>query len=585
MYTNQCPEIHTTSQLIRTGRYAEAVTTLDHVPLKARCRDGLGEALLADALQRIGQNVRAEEIALRQLRGLTQSSPLYARYHFVLGNVQRDRGNTATAINHLQIAAGSTNDLELACWTQLRLVGAIAEVSGVRTAIARLDEIKRTLTRFGDARPFVALHLWLVEAESTRGNLQIAWRNLRTAETLLSQVDDVWLRGYLAVNWSALHYYSGEIREARKWAETAIAHANESGHRTTRQAAHVNLGNIQFSQGELSQAEVCFQTALDCSERASVSEIIILENIAQIKLHLQDLQGCRDVLSKIEQLTACQDAKRTHYNRWALQTKIRLLLQEGKNAEARQISDELEKLAREAPHARVSAASHLLRAETFLAAHDPKLAANSLESVISPKVQLAPDLYAEMERVAGNALAMSGAAELAEVHLERASRTFDLIGHTVGKERVTRSVKPSPNHAGHDNGVLSTSCLDRVRVLLDLRLRPELFGHEAALLLQELSCAHAIMLVKGHGEQRTVIRHTTLPIEPPLTDEITIVLSGSDHPVKLCFVPLDDTRSTLAVLTFQRVLRHILDISSPESLVADQEIVWAANEGTSARGV
>ena len=271
---------------------------------KARGLNANADALLADVLQRTGQNAAAEEIAVRHLRGLSQSSQVYARYHFVLGNVQRERGHISDGINHLQIAAGSSADLELACWSQLRLIGAVAEVSGIRTAIARLEEVKRTLSRFGDARPFAALHLWLVEAESTRGNHEIAWHNLRTAESLLSHVDDIWLRGYLAVNRSALHYYSGEIREARRWAETAIGHANESGHRTTRLAAHVNLGNIQFSQGRSEEAEVCFQTALNCSERSTVSEVIILENIAQIKLHQQDFQACRNVLHTLEELTS-----------------------------------------------------------------------------------------------------------------------------------------------------------------------------------------------------------------------------------------------------------------------------------------
>ena len=259
MHTNQHPEIHAASQLIRTGRFLEAATTLQRVPTKVRRLNGLADALLADVLQRIGQNVPAEEVALRQLRGLPSSSPLYSRYHFVLGNVQRERGNTSDAVGHLQLAAGFATDLELTCWSQLRLVAAIAEASGVRTAIARLDEVKRTLARFGDSRPFAALHLWLVEAESTRGNLDIAWRHLRTADSLLSQIDDVWLQGYLAVNRSALHYYSGEIREARVWAEVAIRHSNESGHRTTRQAAHVNLGNIQFSQGELSALKLALR--------------------------------------------------------------------------------------------------------------------------------------------------------------------------------------------------------------------------------------------------------------------------------------------------------------------------------------
>src|SRR5688572_24067222 len=202
MHTAQHPDIHAAAHLIRTGRFSEAAGTLQHIPTRIRNRDGLGDALLADVLQRIGQNVAAEDIATRQLRGLEKSSHLYARCHFVLGNVERDRGNTSDAVNHLRLSVTACEDPELACWCQLRLISAIAEVSGIRTATARLDEIKRTLTRFGDPRPFVALHLWLVEAESTRGNLENAWRNLRTAESLLSRVDDVWLRGYFAVNQS-----------------------------------------------------------------------------------------------------------------------------------------------------------------------------------------------------------------------------------------------------------------------------------------------------------------------------------------------------------------------------------------------
>jgi DNA-binding NtrC family response regulator/tetratricopeptide (TPR) repeat protein len=536
--------------------------------------------LLADALQRIGHNSAAEEIALRHLRNLSNSSPLYAHYHFILANVQRDRGHTSNAINHLQIASASSSDLELACWVQLRLVGAIAEASGVRTAIARLDDVKRTLIRFGNARPFAALHLWLVEAESTRGNLEVAWRNLRTAESLLSQVDDVWLRGYLAVNRSALHYYSGEIYDAEEWANTAINHANESGHRTTRRAAHVNLGNILFSQGHLPQAEACFQTALECSEPASVSELIILENIAQIKLHERDFEACRRVLLQLEQQThSCSDAKRKHYSRWALQTKIRLLLQEGKTAQAQQISEELEILARDAPHARVSAASQLLRAETLLAVRDTRAAAVALKSLIGPTVHLPPDLYAEMERIAGNALALSGAAQLAHVHLERARRTFELLGHTVGKEQVAATTRLERNAGNLDVGIISTWCLDRIRVLMDLRSRPELFGHEAVVLLQELECTQSIKLSRG-GNTTTEAQQNVLFNSPPSADEINIVLNGGEHPITISFVPLDDTKSTLTAVTFQRVLRHIMGISSPESLVNDQEIVWGTTEST-----
>ena len=72
---NQHSEIHAASQLIRTGRFLEAVTTLQHVPTEARRLNGLADALLADVLQRVGQNVPAEEIALQQLRRLPQLKP------------------------------------------------------------------------------------------------------------------------------------------------------------------------------------------------------------------------------------------------------------------------------------------------------------------------------------------------------------------------------------------------------------------------------------------------------------------------------------------------------------------------------
>src|SRR5687767_11644257 len=119
----------------------------------------------------------------------------------------------------------------------------IAEFSGAQTAMARLDEVKRALTRFGDARPFAALHLWLVEVESLRGNLNSARHHRDTADSLLSTAENIWLRGYLAVNSSVLYYYLAENIEARRWAEIAINCARTAGHRSTLRSAYANLGS------------------------------------------------------------------------------------------------------------------------------------------------------------------------------------------------------------------------------------------------------------------------------------------------------------------------------------------------------
>ena len=62
MPMNQHPDIHTASQLIRTGRYLEAVRALQAL-VTARGRDPIIRALLADVLQRVGHNAQAQEIA------------------------------------------------------------------------------------------------------------------------------------------------------------------------------------------------------------------------------------------------------------------------------------------------------------------------------------------------------------------------------------------------------------------------------------------------------------------------------------------------------------------------------------------
>jgi tetratricopeptide (TPR) repeat protein len=271
------PELQTALDLFRRGRFSDTVEKLSRLVERGRPvrrHDVPTEALLADALQLIGRNRDAQAIASRRLH---ETSDNHARFHLVLGNVCRARGQISRAIEHLQMAAAALPDPELSCWVQLRLMAAIGEMSGREAAITRLDDVTRTLTKYGDARPFAALHLWFVETDTMRGDLQSARRHLKTADSLLSQVDDVWLRGYLAINSSVVYYYHAEIEDARKWAETAITCARESGHRTTKRAAYANLGYFEFATGEFLKAEEHFQIALESCEQGSVNEIAILE--------------------------------------------------------------------------------------------------------------------------------------------------------------------------------------------------------------------------------------------------------------------------------------------------------------------
>src|SRR5262245_21802496 len=126
MVTNPSAEVHSAIQLMRSGRFLDAAALLEqsHGLRKSdRRADLLADAVFADALQRTGRNDRAHEIALQALSKVKESPSLAARFHFVLGNINRERGSTPRAIEHFQMASSMAgSDLELACWSQLRLM-------------------------------------------------------------------------------------------------------------------------------------------------------------------------------------------------------------------------------------------------------------------------------------------------------------------------------------------------------------------------------------------------------------------------------------------------------------------------------
>jgi len=576
-------------QLMRNGRFLKALSLLENYVRTSRSdrtRDFLAEAILADALQRNGSNQRAQDIAVRNLPRVKACPQLAARYHFVLGNIDRERGRNGEAISHFRLAvdlAGS--DLELACWSHLRLIRAIAEFSGTPAAFTHLDEVKRCLARFGDARAFATLHLWFVEAESTRGNLENARHHLQTAESLLADVEDVWLRGYFAINSCALHYYSANTAEAQRSAELAITYARESGHRPTLLAGYANLGNIALSHGDLPKAEHYFRIALKSCEPGSVNEIAILDSLAQIKLQLNELNECHSLVLQLEELVADNDyAKHRHYNSSALLTKTRLLLQEGKKKEALQVTQTIKQLLATMPKARMSAEAHLLSVETLLANDDGAAAVDNLVPVLSPCWQLSPDQFARMEEVTGQTLASSDAFDLARVHLERSISAFAAIGHVPGIERSRKELASIPTGDSTQNATLPQRSLDRLRALLDLRKRPELFGQEAVSLLEELECAEAITLTAVTGASSHVLKHIGPSTEWPSNLGIAIPLSTlNENELTLSFLPLKGPQSRITAAVFERVLRQILSIPSVESPAKYDDIVWTSNAHTSTR--
>lgn len=587
MHEERSAEIHEAIRLMRIGRFTDAVGALERIALERRRNrepDPFSLSLLADALQRTGFNTRAYSIVSELLRRSSLPEPVRARSYFVLANVDRECGDTTRAIEHFQMAAANETDVELCCWVQLLLMATVAEVSGPQGAMGRLHELRRALARSGDPRPFAAFHLWLAQMETTRGYLSNARRDLRRAESLLTQTDDVWLHGQLAIYTSVVNYYCAEIEEAKRSAEIAIACAKQSGHRGTRRAANASLGHIEFSRGNLEKAEEHFRVALDCCEPGSVGQIGVLDSIAQVTLERGDLYGCARILREVDELASLKkDSWSRYYRDWATQTKIRLLLKQNKADEARKVAIRGQPSRDHLPQARLSAASCLLSAETLIANGELTNAARMLAQVLLPSVQVPPDLFAELEQVTAKAIQSSNASSLVRVHLERARRTYVAIGHSRGHSTAARELAKLP-----DDSLPALSCavtVDRIRALMDTRARPELFGHEAVSLLEELHCTQSVTLTAREGDAAPVVLRS-VGVSNPSATTLTVELNrDTRRQFELALTPREDPASIITTLEFHRLIEQILASQPPESVFGDLDVLWTAHDWSSPDGV
>jgi DNA-binding NtrC family response regulator/tetratricopeptide (TPR) repeat protein len=576
--------------LVQRGLFTDARTLLQTAPV--RRHQGLfqhRQALLCDVLQQTGADEEAEAIACQALKTGSARSELTARFLFVLGNISRERGRIPEAVNRLQAADRlSHSDLELSCWIQLRLIASIADMAGTETAMARLEELRRPLIRFGEARPFAALHLWLAESEAIRGRLDAAQHHLQVAESLLSRIDDVWLRSYLAITSFGVSYYCGEIGEASRWAAIALQCANASGHRGSRRAAYANLACIELSIGNIARAEELLNSALTHCEEGSTYRIAALHTLAQIKLHHNDLEGCRSIVNTLDNLSATtDDSKSAYYHAWATQTKLEFLLKQRRTDDAKHLCIEAESILRRVSSPRVATGLRLLLVETLIADGDLLAAAERLRLILSKPTELPPDLFAETERVMAGVLLRCGAIDSALVNSQRASTTFHLIGHGIGTQRAFVQTTDMDKSSGRLIPLIPACVsVDRLRSLIDTRRQLELFGRESISLLGDMECVTSAALTCIDGSKTRQVLCSIGPSIAGDANPLILDLGTSDQrSLRLEFVPKKDPSALLATGSFQRVVTGISEIARNAQAIEVRETLWPTEERGADHGV
>jgi hydrogenase-4 transcriptional activator len=571
--------IRSGSALMKRGRFNEALAVLQRVDSPGH--NHAHTSLLADALQRTGHNTEAQLLTARAAKSMIAPSDPSARYHFVLGNVYRDHGDRRHAIDHFRLAEQAiSSDLELLCWVQLRLLSDTAAVSPTEAAVQGASRLKASLARCGDARPLAAFHLWLAEAESTKGNLRSAQQHLRIAGSLIQDIDDAWLQGFFAINSFAVNYHCGDIPSARKWANLAIAHSDTSGHLAARRASHANLGHVELAVGQFAKAEKCFQTALDFCGKGSADYIAVLDSLAQVKMHIGDLAGCRGIIEQIDLLSVARpNVSGRESQVWILQTRIQLLLRQGRIREAMAFFESCNPALSSTFHPRAGVVLQLLRIQASIADGNVMSAAGLLPALFLSLSELPPDLFAETERVVGTLLSTAGFPAAARVHLDRSIRTFDALGHTTGKASATSNLANLPTLvSGNSDQSFARCSLDQMRALLEARSTPELFCREAMHLLNELDCCQSATVgskdkipiggdISAHADCDSTV--TPLRLRMSLDPRECFVLELVTRP---------DPYAIVSALTFQQVVTQIVRHGDSGFPLETSDTLWSDHD-------
>src|SRR5436309_603519 len=158
-------------ELQSQGRFASALRTLDSIRVALSSRLG-ADVVKIELLEHVGHFAQARALALTLLRSKTLPDGHRATCELVLARVERENGQLASGVTHLQKAvsfAASTDDVEQTCWLQLHLLRRLVDLSGPESASELLAEIRTKVRALGSNQLTAALHIFVGQIEAKRG--------------------------------------------------------------------------------------------------------------------------------------------------------------------------------------------------------------------------------------------------------------------------------------------------------------------------------------------------------------------------------------------------------------------------------
>lgn len=325
----------TADDALRQGRFTRALERL-------QTGDGKGHvnaAVPAEVLYGLGRSDQArglaEAVVAKSLDPVALSRALG-----VLAALTRDEGRSEEAVRlcqrALDAAARSQEFVQIALAT-IELLERSCDENGLQASLPIAAKARQAALRAGDPQISARLHLAMARLAARSGSLDLAQRHFGLARNLLSLAPNEWLSASANIDESGVSALVGDLTGAIELAGAGAASAASSGWSKGRLVAAANLAHLLVAVGRFAEAEAQLQIAQQEPFRSAAYDLVLADTAAQLAICKGDYGSAEQLLIRWEQTSHSFEP----WYRLALQaTRVRLLLLQGRAAEARERASE-----------------------------------------------------------------------------------------------------------------------------------------------------------------------------------------------------------------------------------------------------
>jgi DNA-binding NtrC family response regulator/tetratricopeptide (TPR) repeat protein len=483
--------VATAETLVLKGRYSEALKVIDGRPVPGEDRIR-AEVLKVEVLERIGEYARSRTSADRLLRGRQLNAVQRALCELALGYIAFDEGNVEEATTHFQravTAAKAGNDLRTLCWCQLRLMNVLAERSGQQAIATLLSQVRRNVTRHGDAVVSAALHILMGEMEAKRGLIDNAGRHTRLGLNLLHKDEHLWLEGVAENTLMALSIMQSDLDSGIVHGQRAVHLALSSGANALKRAALGNLGNVYFVSGHLEKAREYLLESHRMLPTSGALSNGALESLATLHLADGNIEAASSLLVEMHASVRSPADWMIYANRHSRLTLADVMARQGRAEDALHEVEIALQLADRAGDRQLHIGALLMKAQLMASAGRAQEVKAILRTINLVPFDQGSDAYPRYERTLSASLALSGNIEAARFHFRRSNRTFRGLRNIPGQlelSRVSIETLGIPFPDSNQSVKRCENSLQNIAALLLHAGRPELLAIELVAILEDV---------------------------------------------------------------------------------------------------